>query len=140
MDFHWRLSNSKSLQVSRTLLSILAVFNNAVVCMVFSRSTTSKSSRPFHNTYVTAPILLLSLILLFLTTFFMPAFADGLSFDSKTHQVFSYFLDSFQFKGRSPLRCNLFSLDSSSKLQFPVILFQASWDNSRGNRNNLHHF
>ena len=31
MVFHWRLSDSKSPQVSRTLLSILAVFNNAVV-------------------------------------------------------------------------------------------------------------
>ena len=30
MVFHWRLNNSKSPQVSRTLLSILAVFNNAV--------------------------------------------------------------------------------------------------------------
>ena len=29
MVFYWRLSDSKSSQVSRTLLSILAVFNNA---------------------------------------------------------------------------------------------------------------
>ena len=59
MVFHWRLSDSKSPQVSRTLLSILAVFNNAVVWMVFTRSPTSKSSRPFNNPLVTvqkAPI------------------------------------------------------------------------------------
>ena len=31
MVFRWRLSDSKSPQVSRTLLSILAVFNNPVV-------------------------------------------------------------------------------------------------------------
>ena len=34
MVFHWRLGDSKSPQVSRTLLSILAVFNNAVVWRV----------------------------------------------------------------------------------------------------------
>ena len=59
MVFHLRLSDSKSPQVSRTLLSILAVFNNAVVWMVSSRPPTSKSSRPFNNPLVTvsnAPI------------------------------------------------------------------------------------
>ena len=55
MVFHWRLSDSKFLQVSRTLLSILAVFNNAVVWMVSTRSPTSKSSRPFNNPLVTVP-------------------------------------------------------------------------------------
>ena len=59
MVFHWRLSDSKSPRVSRTLLSILAVFNNAVVWMVSTRSPTSKSSWPLNNTLVTvrkAPI------------------------------------------------------------------------------------
>ena len=55
MVFHWSLSDSKSPQVSRTLLSILAVFNNAVVWMVSTRSLTSKSSRPFNNPLVTVP-------------------------------------------------------------------------------------
>ena len=55
MVFHWRLSDSKSPQVSRTLLSILAVFNNAVVWMVSTRPPTSKSSRPFNNLLVTVP-------------------------------------------------------------------------------------
>ena len=54
MVFHWRLSDSKSPQVSRTLLSILAVFNN-VVWMVSTRPPTSKSSRPFSNPLVTVP-------------------------------------------------------------------------------------
>ena len=53
--FHWSLSDSKSPQVSRTLLSILAVFNNAVVWMVSTRPPTSKSSRPFNNPLVTVP-------------------------------------------------------------------------------------
>ena len=58
MVFHWRLSDSKS-QVSRTLLSILAVFNNAVVSMVSTRPPTSKSSRPFNNPLVNVLLLLL---------------------------------------------------------------------------------
>ena len=53
--FHWSLSDSKSPQVSRTLLCILAVFNNAVVWMVSTRPPTSKSSRPFNNPLVTVP-------------------------------------------------------------------------------------
>ena len=55
MVFHWSLSDSKSSQVSRTLLSILAVLNNAVVWMVSTRLPTSKSSSPFSNPLVTVP-------------------------------------------------------------------------------------
>ena len=55
MAFHWSLSESKSPQVSRTLLSILAVLNNAVVWMVSSRPPTSKSSSPFSNPLVAVP-------------------------------------------------------------------------------------
>ena len=49
MTFHWSLSDSKSPQVSRTILSILAVRNNVVVWMVSTRPQTSKSSSPFNN-------------------------------------------------------------------------------------------
>ena len=49
MVFHWSLSDSRSLQVSRTLL------NNAVVWMVSTRPPTSKSSSPFSNPLVTVP-------------------------------------------------------------------------------------
>ena len=55
MVFHWSLSDSKSPQVSRTLLSILAVLNNAVVWIVSTRPPTSKSSSPFSNPLVTVP-------------------------------------------------------------------------------------
>ena len=55
MVFHWRLSDSKSPKVSRTLLSILAVFNKAVVWMVSTRPPTSKSSWPFNNPLLTIP-------------------------------------------------------------------------------------
>ena len=55
MDFHWSLSDSKSPQVFWTLLSIVAVLNNAVVWMVSTRPPTSKSSIPFNNPLVTVP-------------------------------------------------------------------------------------
>ena len=42
-------------QVSRTLLSILTVLNNAVVWMVSTRPPNSKSSGPFNNPLVTVP-------------------------------------------------------------------------------------
>ena len=53
--FHWSLSESKSPQVSRTLLSILADLNNATVWMVSTRLLISKSSSPFINPLVTLP-------------------------------------------------------------------------------------
>ena len=43
------------LQVSRTLLSILAFLNNVLVWMVSIRPPTSKSSSPFNNPLVTVP-------------------------------------------------------------------------------------
>ena len=55
MVFHWSLIDSKSPQVSRTLLSILAVLNNVVVWMVSTRPPTSKYSSPFSNPLVTVP-------------------------------------------------------------------------------------
>ena len=55
MVFHWSLSDSKSPQVSRSFLSILAVLSNAIVWMVSTRPLTSKSSRPFNKPLVTAP-------------------------------------------------------------------------------------
>ena len=57
--FHLSLSDSKFLQVSRTLLSILADLRNAVVWMVFTRPFISLSSSPFTDLLVTvlrAPI------------------------------------------------------------------------------------
>ena len=59
MVSHWNLSDSKSRQVSRTLLSILAVLNNAEVWMVSTRPCIFKSSSSFINLLVSvlrAPI------------------------------------------------------------------------------------
>ena len=55
MVFHWSLSDNKSPQVPRTLLSILADLKNAVVLMVSTRPLTFKSSRHCTNPLVTAP-------------------------------------------------------------------------------------
>ena len=55
MVFHWSLSDSKSSQVSKTRLRILAVLSNAVVWIVSTRPPISKSSRPFNNPLVIVP-------------------------------------------------------------------------------------
>ena len=55
MAFHWSLTDSKYPQVSRTLLTILAVLNNVVVYMVSTCSPASKSSSPFNNPLMTIP-------------------------------------------------------------------------------------
>ena len=49
--FHWKLSDSKS----RTLLSILADLNNAVVWMVSTRALIFNPSSLFTNPLVTVP-------------------------------------------------------------------------------------
>ena len=59
MVSHWSVIDNKSPQVSRTLLSILANLNNAVVSTVSIHPVISKSSRPYTNPLVTilrAPI------------------------------------------------------------------------------------
>ena len=93
MVFHWSLSDSNSLQVSRTLLSILAVLNNAVVWMVSTCQPTSKSSSPFGNPLVTvtnAPITIgIIVTFMFLTVFNSLARSRYLSFFSHS---FSFIL------------------------------------------------
>ena len=60
MSFHWNLSDSKSTQVSRTLLSILAYLNKNTSRdypngMVSTRVFISTFCSPFTNTLVTVP-------------------------------------------------------------------------------------
>ena len=88
MVFHWRLCDSKSPQVSRTLLSILAVFNNAVIWMVFTRSPTSKSSRPFNNPLVTVPKVHITIGII--VTFMFHSFFNSLA-RSRYLSLFSHF-------------------------------------------------
>ena len=55
MVFHWSLSERKFPQVSRTHPRILAVLSNAVIWIVSTCPSTSKSSRPFYNPLVIVP-------------------------------------------------------------------------------------
>ena len=91
MVFHWSLSDSKSSQVSRTRLRILAVLSIAVVWIVSTRPPTSKSSRPFNNPLVivpNAPITIGTIV-----TFMFHSFFNSLS--SSTY--LSFFSLSFRF-------------------------------------------
>ena len=91
MVFHWRLSDSKSPQISRILLSILAVFNNAVVWMVSTWLPTSKSSRPFNNPLVTVPKTPITIGII--VTFMFHSFSNSLA----RSMYLSLFLHSFSF-------------------------------------------
>ena len=91
MVFNWRLSDSKSPQVSRTLLSILFFLNDAVVWMGSTRPPTSKSSSPFNNPLV---IVLKEPITIGITVTFM--FHSFFKFSSKVQVLIFLFL-FFQF-------------------------------------------
>ena len=91
MVFHWSLSDSKSPQVSGTLLSILAILNNVVVWMVSTRPPTSKSSSPFSNPLVTVPNA--TIIIGIIVTFMFHSFFNSLA-RSRYLSIFSH---SFSF-------------------------------------------
>ena len=87
----WSLSNSKSPQVSRTRLKILAVLSNAVVWIVSTRPPISKSSRPFNNPLVivpNAPITIDKIV-----TFMFHSFFNSLA----RSRYLSFFSLSFRF-------------------------------------------
>ena len=91
MVFHWSLSDSKSPQVSRTRLRILAVLRNAVIWIVSTRPPTSKSSRPFNNPLVIvpkAPITIGKIV-----TFIFHSFFNSLA----RSRYLSFFSHSFKF-------------------------------------------
>ena len=91
MVFHWNLSDSKSPEVSRTRLRILAVLSNAVIWIVSTRSLTSKSSRPFNNPLIIvpkAPITIGKIV-----TFMFPMFFKFLA----RSRYLSFFTHSFRF-------------------------------------------
>ena len=79
MVFHWSLSDTKSPQVSRTILSILAVPNNVVVWMVSTRPPASESSSPFDNPLVTVPnaLVLIGIIVTFMFRSFFNSLASS---------------------------------------------------------------
>ena len=91
MVFHGSLSNSKSPQVYRSLLSILAVLNNVVVWMVSTCPLTLKSSNPLNNPLVIllkAPITIGTII-----TFMFHSLSNSLA----RSMYLSFFSHFFQF-------------------------------------------
>ena len=91
MVFHWSLSDSKSPQVSKTLLSILAVLNNLVVWMVSTRPPTSKSFCLFNNLLVTVPKAPITIGII--VTFMFHNFFNSLA----KSRYLSFFSHSFSF-------------------------------------------
>ena len=81
----------KSPQVSRTLLSILTVLNNAVVWMVSTRPSTSKSSSPFSNPLVTVPNAPITIGVI--VTYMFHSFFNSLA----RSRYLSFFSHSFNF-------------------------------------------
>ena len=115
MAFHWSLSDSNSLQVSRTLLSILAVLNNVVVWMVSTRPSTSKSSSPFSNPVVTVPNAPITIGII--VTFMFQRFFNSLA----RSRYLSFFSHSFSFILWSA------GTAKSTILQFPFFLLIIIW-------------
>ena len=73
MVFHWSLRESKSPQVPRTRLRILAVLSNAVIWIVSTCPPTSKFFRPLNNPFVIvtkAPITIGIIVLFTFHSFF----------------------------------------------------------------------
>ena len=91
MVFHCSFSDSKSSQVSRTLLSILAVPNNVAVWMVSSRPPTYNSSSPFNNPLVTVPKAAITIGII--VTFMFHSFFNSLA----RSRYLSFFSHSFSF-------------------------------------------
>ena len=122
MVFHWRLSDSKSPQVSRTLLSILVVFNNAVVRMVSTRPPTSNSSRPFNNPLVTVPKAPITIGII--VTFIFHSFFGSLA----RSRYLSLFSHSFSFIAWSAGTAKLTILQIFFFLLMIIIIIIIPWE------------
>ena len=142
--FHWGLSDSKSPQVSRTRLRVLAVLSNAVVWIVSNHLLTSKSSRSLNNHLVIVrnpPITISTTVTFMFHCFFnylarsryyyyyyyftscelfTSTLAIGLLLESEWPHVTSGFQDSSKYCGQSQQCYSLGGLDSSSDF----LLFQ----------------
>ena len=111
MVFHWNLSDSKSPQVSRTLLSILVDLNNAVVWMVSTCPLISKSSTPFTHPYVIVPrtpiTIGIIITFMFCSFFQFPHKDEVLLLLSLSYIVnLISFIEKFQFCREIPFLCS----------------------------------
>ena len=91
MVFQRSLSDSKSPQVYRTLLSILVDLNNAVTLTISTRAIISKSSSSCTNPLVTVPRAPVTIIII--VTFMFHSFFSSLI----RSRYLSLFLQSFNF-------------------------------------------
>ena len=136
MFFHWSMRDSKSPPISRSLLSILAVLNNAVVWMFSTRPPTSNSSSLFSKPLVTvpnAPITIGIIVTCMFHSFFnflersryLVFFSHSFSFTSHSvlslefewQQVSSYLQDFSQHSDHSQRCSSLDGLYSSNNFQ-----------------------
>ena len=135
MVFHWSLSDIKSPQVSRVLLRILAVLNNAVIWVVSTRPPTSKSSSPIINPLVTvprAPITIGTIV-----TFMFKSFFNSLA----RSKYLSFFSHSFSFilwsvgtaKSTIIIVAIVFSFESFSH-QRQLMIFHWSQNDSKSHQ------
>ena len=93
MVFHWSLSEIKSPQVSRTLLSILAVLNSVVVWMVSTRPLISMSFSTFNYLLVTGPKTPITIGII--VTFMFHSFINSLA-RSRYLSFFSFYFNFAQ--------------------------------------------
>ena len=114
MVFHMCLSDSKSLQVTRNLLCILADLNNVVVWMVPTRPLISNSSSPYHNTSVTVPRALITISINVTFMFFQLP---------KKVKVFVPLFIIFQFYSMVNRNNKVHNFPSSLSLFFFIIKF-----------------
>ena len=108
-------SDSNSPQVSRTLLSILGVLNNAVVWMVSTRPLISNSSSPCTDPLVTVPIAPIKI---------------GITVSFMFHSVFSS-LAGFRYLPIFSFSCSFTQLSArtakSSVQRVPFVLLTGFW-------------
>ena len=116
MVFLWSLSDSKSPQVSRTLLSILAVINSVVVWVVSTRPLVFKYSSPFINPLVTVPKA--SITIGIIVTFISHSFFSILLQGPGTYLSFAF----FQFYSM---------VSRNAKSTILQVLFRETWVQSQ---------
>ena len=121
MIFFWSLSDSKSPQVSRTLLSILVDLNNGVVLMVSICSLIPKSFSPFANYLRLVP---------------SEAITIGITFTLMFHSFFSYlarfrYLSLFSFPFNFTLWSAGMAMATIRQVLFFLVDYHKVWLSGR---------